>query len=51
MLPPPPRKLEHARTLDDLFKKTQAYPRIYYMPLSEEEVSAKLAARSNAKSG
>ncbi|RLN36296.1 uncharacterized protein C2845_PM03G13420 [Panicum miliaceum] len=49
--PPPPRKLELARTLDDLFKKTQVYPRIYYMPLSEEEVSAKLAARNNAKRG
>ncbi|KAF8679228.1 hypothetical protein HU200_046002 [Digitaria exilis] len=49
--PPPPRKLEPARTLDDLFKKTQAYPRIYYMPLSEEEVSAKLSARNNGKRG
>ncbi|KAF8668809.1 hypothetical protein HU200_052006 [Digitaria exilis] len=47
---PPPRKLEPARTLD-LFKKTQAYPRIYYMPLSEEEVSAKLSARNNGKRG
>ncbi|CAN6226173.1 unnamed protein product [Urochloa humidicola] len=49
--PPPPRNLEPARTLDDLFKKTQAYPRIYYMPLSDEEVSAKLAARNNGKRG
>jgi len=49
--PPPPRKLEPALTLEDLFEKTQAYPRIYYMPLSEEEVSAKLAARNNAKRG
>ncbi|CAN6206150.1 unnamed protein product [Urochloa humidicola] len=47
--PPPPRNLEPARTLDDLFKKTRAYPRIYYMPLSDEEVSAKLAARNNGK--
>ncbi|CAL5061514.1 unnamed protein product [Urochloa decumbens] len=49
--PPPPRNLEPARTLDDLFKKTQAYPRIYYMPLSDEEVSAKLAAHNNGKRG
>lgn len=47
--PPPPRNLEPSRTLDDLFKKTQAYPRVYYMPLSEEEVSAKLAARNSVK--
>ncbi|CAN6219583.1 unnamed protein product [Urochloa humidicola] len=52
MLPPPPtRNLESAQTLDDLFKKTQAYPRIYYMPLSDEEVSAKLAAHNNGKRG
>jgi apoptotic chromatin condensation inducer in the nucleus len=49
--PPPPMNLEPARTLDELFKKTQAYPRIYYMPLSEEEVSAKRAARDNGKRG
>uniref|UniRef100_K3ZR26 SAP domain-containing protein n=1 Tax=Setaria italica TaxID=4555 RepID=K3ZR26_SETIT len=35
LLPPPPRNLEPPRTLDDLFKKTQVHPRIYYMPLSE----------------
>ncbi|XP_062190784.1 uncharacterized protein LOC133893707 [Phragmites australis] len=50
-LPPHPKNLEPALTFDDLFKKTQAYPRIYYMPLSEEEVSAKLAARDNGKRG
>ncbi|OEL34934.1 hypothetical protein BAE44_0004047, partial [Dichanthelium oligosanthes] len=50
MLPhPPPRNLEPSRTLDELFKKTQAYPRIYYMPLSEEELSAKLAACDKCK--
>ncbi|XP_058096671.1 uncharacterized protein LOC131242198 [Magnolia sinica] len=32
-------------TLDDLFKKTRATPRIYYLPLSEEQVAAKLASR------
>ncbi|XP_062187426.1 uncharacterized protein LOC133890840 [Phragmites australis] len=50
-LPPPPKKPEPALTLDDLFKKTQAYPRIYYTPLSEEEVSVKLAARDKGKRG
>ncbi|KAL6841716.1 hypothetical protein ACP4OV_028228 [Aristida adscensionis] len=48
-LPPPPKKLDPALTLDELFKKTKAYPRIFYMPLSEEEVSAKLAARDKGK--
>ncbi|KAL1190316.1 hypothetical protein V5N11_016700 [Cardamine amara subsp. amara] len=33
-------------TLDDLFKKTKAIPRIYYLPLSEEQVAAKLAANN-----
>ncbi|GAV68218.1 hypothetical protein CFOL_v3_11721 [Cephalotus follicularis] len=32
-------------TLDDLFHKTKATPRIYYLPLSEEQVAAKVAAR------
>uniref|UniRef100_A0A0A8XY03 SAP domain-containing protein n=1 Tax=Arundo donax TaxID=35708 RepID=A0A0A8XY03_ARUDO len=50
-LPHPPKKLEPALTLDDLFKKTRAYPRIYYKPLSKEEVSVKLAARDNGKRG
>ncbi|KAI3842340.1 hypothetical protein MKW98_026130 [Papaver atlanticum] len=30
-------------TLDDLFRKTTSTPRIYYLPLSEEQVAAKLA--------
>ncbi|KAL6656999.1 hypothetical protein ACP70R_004779 [Stipagrostis hirtigluma subsp. patula] len=47
----PPNKLEPPPTLDDLFKKTQAYPRIYYMPLNEEEASAKLAARGKGMRG
>lgn len=54
--PPPPPPLQNEKveapivTLDDLFKKTKATPRIYYLPLSEEEVSAVLEARRrNAK--
>ncbi|GKV12152.1 hypothetical protein SLEP1_g23338 [Rubroshorea leprosula] len=44
--PPPPEKLDPPIvTLDDLFRKTKATPRIYYLPLSEEQVAAKLAAR------
>ncbi|XP_037484079.1 uncharacterized protein LOC119362907 [Triticum dicoccoides] len=46
VLPPPPKQPETTiKTLDDLFRRTQASPMIYYLPLSEEEVSAKLAAR------
>uniref|UniRef100_A0ACD5YLU0 Uncharacterized protein n=1 Tax=Avena sativa TaxID=4498 RepID=A0ACD5YLU0_AVESA len=49
-LPPTPKKPEPpVVTLDDLFRKTQSSPRIYYLPLSEEEVSAKLAAQGKAK--
>ncbi|KAG8079656.1 hypothetical protein GUJ93_ZPchr0007g4439 [Zizania palustris] len=40
-----------AVTLDDLFRKTQASPRIYYMPLSEEAVSARHAARDKGQRG
>ncbi|KAJ6834469.1 apoptotic chromatin condensation inducer in the nucleus [Iris pallida] len=41
--PPPPKKPEPSIvTLDDLFKKTIATPRIYYLPLSEEQVAARL---------
>ncbi|VFQ85090.1 unnamed protein product [Cuscuta campestris] len=29
-------------TLDELFRKTKATPRIYYLPLTDEQVSAKL---------
>uniref|UniRef100_A0A6V7QRY9 SAP domain-containing protein n=1 Tax=Ananas comosus var. bracteatus TaxID=296719 RepID=A0A6V7QRY9_ANACO len=45
--PPPPMKKPEppVLTLDDLFKKTKAAPRIYYLPLSEEQVAAKLAAQ------
>ncbi|CAA0831851.1 SAP domain-containing protein [Striga hermonthica] len=43
--PPPPPLAEKAEppivTLDDLFRKTKATPRIYYLPLSDEEVAAK----------
>uniref|UniRef100_A0A2P2MTH1 Apoptotic chromatin condensation inducer in the nucleus n=1 Tax=Rhizophora mucronata TaxID=61149 RepID=A0A2P2MTH1_RHIMU len=45
--PPPPPLPEKQDppivTLDDLFRKTKAAPRIYYLPLSEEQVAAKLA--------
>ncbi|KAL8233809.1 hypothetical protein R6Q59_019909 [Mikania micrantha] len=45
-LPPPPplpEKLEPpVVTLDDLFRKTRATPRIYYLPLSAEQVAEKL---------
>ena len=48
-LPPTPKKAEPpVVTLDDLFRKTQSSPRIYYLPLSDEEVSAKLAAQGKA---
>ncbi|CAA0831850.1 SAP domain-containing protein [Striga hermonthica] len=45
-LPPPPPPLAEKTeppivTLDDLFRKTKATPRIYYLPLSDEEVAAK----------
>ncbi|GMI67892.1 hypothetical protein HRI_000458500 [Hibiscus trionum] len=43
--PPPPEKLDPPIvTLDDLFRKTKATPRIYYLPLSDEQVAAKRAA-------
>ncbi|GJN31646.1 hypothetical protein PR202_gn00059 [Eleusine coracana subsp. coracana] len=49
-LPPTPKKPEPpVVTLDDLFRKTQASPRIYYLPLSEEEVAAKLAEQGKGK--
>ncbi|KAK4430601.1 Apoptotic chromatin condensation inducer in the nucleus [Sesamum alatum] len=45
-LPPPPPLPEKVDppivTLDDLFRKTKATPRIYYLPLSDEQVAAKL---------
>lgn len=48
-LPPPPPLPEKVDppivTLDDLFKKTKATPRIYYLPLSDEQVAAKLQAQ------
>ena len=48
-LPPPPplpEKLDPPIvTLDDLFRKTNATPRIYYLPLSDEQVAAKLKAQ------
>lgn len=29
------------KTLDDLFRKTETKPHIYYLPLTEEQVAAK----------
>ena len=40
--PVPPEKVEAPIvTLDDLFRKTKTTPRVYYLPLSEEQVAAK----------
>ncbi|XP_071914731.1 uncharacterized protein [Coffea arabica] len=49
-LPPPPPPLPEKidppiLTLDDLFRKTKATPRIYYLPLSDGQVAAKLQAQ------
>lgn len=45
-LPPPPPLPEKVDppivTLDDLFRKTKAIPRIYYLPLTDEQVAAKI---------
>ncbi|MBA0772281.1 hypothetical protein Gotri_007690 [Gossypium trilobum] len=42
--PPPPEEPDSPMlTLDDLFRKTKATPKIYYLPLSEEQVAAKQA--------
>ncbi|KAG5241758.1 apoptotic chromatin condensation inducer in the nucleus [Salix suchowensis] len=44
--PPPPLPEKHDPpivTLDDLFRKTKTAPRIYYLPLLEEQVAAKIA--------
>ncbi|CAK8534856.1 unnamed protein product [Lathyrus sativus] len=47
--PPLPEKVEPPIvTLDDLFRKTTATPRIYWLPLSEEQVAAKLAAQGKS---
>ncbi|CAA6665081.1 unnamed protein product [Spirodela intermedia] len=56
-LPPPPPLSQKKQqdqpilTLDDLFKKTRASPRIYYLPLSEEQVAAKVAASQGRSTG
>ncbi|GFP98109.1 apoptotic chromatin condensation inducer in the nucleus [Phtheirospermum japonicum] len=48
-LPPPPPLPEKVEppivTLDDLFRKTKSTPRIYYLPLSDEQVAAKTKAQ------
>ncbi|CAH9140131.1 unnamed protein product [Cuscuta epithymum] len=36
-------------TLDDLFRKTKATPRIYYLPLTDEQVSIKLNTQKESK--
>ncbi|GMP77626.1 hypothetical protein CsSME_00033838 [Camellia sinensis var. sinensis] len=43
--PPPPLPVKvdpPSVTLDNLFRQPQAIPRIYYLPLSDEQVAAKL---------
>ncbi|OIT35414.1 hypothetical protein A4A49_54662 [Nicotiana attenuata] len=48
LLAPPPltEKLDPpVVTLDDHFRKTKATPRIYYFPLSDEQVVEKLKAQ------
>lgn len=49
-LPPPPPLPEKVDppivTLDDLFRKTKAIPRIYYLPLSDDQVAAKLKGKN-----
>lgn len=46
---PVPEKIEPPIvTLDDLFRKTRATPRIYYLPLSDEQVAAKINAEGKA---
>ncbi|GLT43999.1 hypothetical protein SLA2020_179180 [Shorea laevis] len=44
---PPPSALPPPPPLSSPPSKTKATPRIYYLPLSEEQVAAKLAARGN----
>ncbi|XP_071732297.1 uncharacterized protein [Rutidosis leptorrhynchoides] len=54
-LPPPPplpKKVDPpVMTLDDLFRKTRATPRIYYLPLSEEQVAEKLKRTAMQSAG
>ncbi|GMI67894.1 ACINUS [Hibiscus trionum] len=48
--PPPPEKPDlPIVTLDDLFWKTKAIPRIYYLPLSDEQVAAKQAVAAHGR--
>jgi len=47
--PPPPEKIDPPIvTLDDLFRKTRATPRIYYLPLTDEQVLAKRNSQGKA---
>lgn len=33
-------------TLDELFRKTEAKPMLYWLPLTEEQIAAKKAAKA-----
>ncbi|XP_059624327.1 uncharacterized protein LOC132267243 [Cornus florida] len=52
-LPPPPPLPEKVDppivTLDDLFRKTKAMPRIYYLPLTDEQVKLKAQGKNVEK--
>ncbi|KAF6175715.1 hypothetical protein GIB67_022717 [Kingdonia uniflora] len=53
LLPPPPQLRKSDApivvTLDDLFRKTRATPRIYYLPLTNEQVAMKLESQAKTK--
>lgn len=44
------KKEEPVKTLDNLFKKTNTLPHIYYLPLTEEQVKEKMKAMEKTKS-
>ncbi len=41
--------IENVKTLDDLFKKTQAKPPIYYLPHSDEELARRQKEKEEAE--
>ena len=43
------KETEKVMSLDDLFKKTEALPQLYWLPLTEKQIAAK-AASIEAKS-
>jgi apoptotic chromatin condensation inducer in the nucleus len=49
--PPQQPEPEPPLTLDDLFRKTEAKPQLYYLPLTDEQVAAKKQRQSNADNG